>query len=194
MRLSVLVAIVLLATAGVGRAQDLVAVERPASDESCTLAMGRTQDLLREGQHVDAHLLAQTMSFLCLSSSAAWNILDAIALTHLEEHQRAHALLESLALRPGPLAARAEVLAAWVLVHGNLGGAPNTGRLAPHDAAYICTFECTFCVECAEGVLAGTCPNCGGNFSPRPIRPSHLLGRYPASVKRVVKAGGCAAA
>lgn len=61
-----------------------------------------------------------------------------------------------------------------------------------HDAV-ICTFECTFCEACASGVLGGLCPNCGGNFSPRPIRPASLLAKFPASTKRVVKAGGCSA-
>lgn len=62
------------------------------------------------------------------------------------------------------------------------------------DDAVICTFECTFCRDCAEGVLGGRCPNCGGNFVPRPVRPTALLEKYPASTKRVVKAGGCVAA
>lgn len=57
--------------------------------------------------------------------------------------------------------------------------------------ARICTFECTFCVSCAEDVLAGTCPNCGGNLVPRPIRPARLLHKYPASTQRVVKEHGC---
>jgi uncharacterized protein len=63
----------------------------------------------------------------------------------------------------------------------------------PPDAAeaVICTFECTFCSACADGVLEGVCPNCGGNFSPRPIRPAAMLAKYPASIKRVVKAEGC---
>jgi hypothetical protein len=62
--------------------------------------------------------------------------------------------------------------------------------LAPADDARICSFECTFCVECAEGALGGVCPNCGGNFVPRPIRPAHdwrggnCLGRHPASTQR----------
>jgi hypothetical protein len=64
--------------------------------------------------------------------------------------------------------------------------------LAPEsNDARICTYECTFCVECAETVLKGVCPNCGGNFSPRPIRPAHMLAKHPASTKRVVKAEGC---
>ena len=57
--------------------------------------------------------------------------------------------------------------------------------------AWICTFECTFCVDCVDGVLAGVCPNCGGDFVPRPIRPAHMLARHPASTQRVLKAGGC---
>lgn len=64
----------------------------------------------------------------------------------------------------------------------------------PPDAAdaVICTFECTFCRDCADTVLAGTCPNCGGNFAPRPIRPAALLLKYPASTERVHKPEGCA--
>lgn len=37
--------------------------------------------------------------------------------------------------------------------------------------ACICTYECTFCANCVETVLNNVCPNCGGGFSPRPIRP-----------------------
>lgn len=57
--------------------------------------------------------------------------------------------------------------------------------------AMICTFECTFCADCAAGVLGGICPNCGGSFSTRPIRPDAMLAKYPASTKRVLKAEGC---
>jgi hypothetical protein len=60
--------------------------------------------------------------------------------------------------------------------------------------ARICSFECTFCPDCAEARLGGTCPNCGGDFARRPIRPAQLLERYPASTERVLKAhAGCAA-
>jgi hypothetical protein len=59
--------------------------------------------------------------------------------------------------------------------------------------AVICTFECTFCSSCAQAILHGTCPNCGGNFSPRPIRPAHLLAKHPPSSDRVLKPGGCVA-
>lgn len=58
--------------------------------------------------------------------------------------------------------------------------------------AVICTFECTFCVRCAESVLKGACPNCGGNLVQRPIRPTALLEKYPPSTKRVLKENGCA--
>lgn len=64
----------------------------------------------------------------------------------------------------------------------------------PPDAenAVICSFECTFCTSCAQGPLAGVCPNCGGGFVPRPVRPAEKLPQYPASTKRVVKPEGCA--
>jgi hypothetical protein len=38
--------------------------------------------------------------------------------------------------------------------------------------ARICSFECTFCATCVDEVLQNVCPNCGGGFAPRPIRPS----------------------
>lgn len=53
--------------------------------------------------------------------------------------------------------------------------------------ARICSFECTFCADCAENLLGNVCPNCGGGFAPRPIRPSHnwkggnFLAEKPAS-------------
>jgi uncharacterized protein len=39
-------------------------------------------------------------------------------------------------------------------------------------AARICSYECTFCTECVENVLLNVCPNCGGGFVARPIRPA----------------------
>lgn len=37
--------------------------------------------------------------------------------------------------------------------------------------ARICTYECTFCADCVDTVLENVCPNCGGGFEKRPIRP-----------------------
>lgn len=55
--------------------------------------------------------------------------------------------------------------------------------------ARICSYECTFCAGCVDEVLANVCPNCGGGFTPRPVRPSrnwkndNYLGKDPASTK-----------
>ncbi|QEN88436.1 DUF1272 domain-containing protein [Labrys sp. KNU-23] len=57
--------------------------------------------------------------------------------------------------------------------------------------AMICTFECTFCADCAAGVFGGTCPNCGGELVRRPIRPAALLAKYPPSTERVLREGDC---
>ncbi len=67
--------------------------------------------------------------------------------------------------------------------------------LAPDSQeARICTFECTFCANCADGKFAGRCPNCGGELVRRPIRPPAALERFPASIERVRKNHpGCAA-
>ncbi len=44
--------------------------------------------------------------------------------------------------------------------------------LPPHaTTAMICSYECTFCARCVEEILENVCPNCGGGFCPRPIRP-----------------------
>jgi len=53
---------------------------------------------------------------------------------------------------------------------------PNCERcdvdLPPNAAdARICSYECTFCAACVDGALGNVCPNCGGGFAPRPIRP-----------------------
>ncbi len=57
--------------------------------------------------------------------------------------------------------------------------------------AVICSFECTFCRRCAETVLHGVCPNCGGELVRRPIRPAAKLQRHPASTERVYNPSGC---
>jgi hypothetical protein len=57
--------------------------------------------------------------------------------------------------------------------------------------ACICTYECTFCSECVDSLLRNVCPNCGGGFVPRPIRPKEerrsgvSLANQPSSTKRV---------
>lgn len=57
--------------------------------------------------------------------------------------------------------------------------------------ARICTYECTFCAICVADVLNGVCPNCQGNFAPRPIRPSAMLLKHPASTERYSRMGAC---
>jgi uncharacterized protein len=57
--------------------------------------------------------------------------------------------------------------------------------------ALICSFECTFCRDCAESKLGGRCPNCGGNLVVRPIRPAEKLTKFPASTQRIFKPQGC---
>lgn len=51
---------------------------------------------------------------------------------------------------------------------------------------YICSFECTWCGECARKRLSMTCPNCSGNLTPRPIRPASTLADHPPSNTRVI--------
>ncbi|MFT3974372.1 MAG: DUF1272 domain-containing protein [Amaricoccus sp.] len=63
--------------------------------------------------------------------------------------------------------------------------------LPPETDAHICSFECTFCRHCAEAVLGGVCPNCGGELVRRPIRPPNELAHHPASTHRVRPSGGC---
>ncbi|GAA1942703.1 DUF1272 domain-containing protein [Agromyces allii] len=51
---------------------------------------------------------------------------------------------------------------------------------------YICTFECTWCADCAATFPERRCPNCRGNLAVRPIRPERALAKNPASTVRVV--------
>jgi hypothetical protein len=60
--------------------------------------------------------------------------------------------------------------------------------LAPDAEALICSFECTWCPDCADGFPGHACPNCGGNLVPRPIRPAAGLSRHPPSTNRVTAA------
>jgi hypothetical protein len=65
--------------------------------------------------------------------------------------------------------------------------------LPPESAeARICSFECTFCVACADTKLKGSCPNCGGELVQRPRRPAAKLANNPPSSTRVFKPQGCA--
>jgi hypothetical protein len=65
----------------------------------------------------------------------------------------------------------------------------NCAKPLPPDSteARICSYECTFCAPCVDAVLHNVCPNCGGGFAPRPVRPSrnlkgdNYLGQNPAS-------------
>src|ERR1700760_2063286 len=56
--------------------------------------------------------------------------------------------------------------------------------------ARICSYECTFCADCVEHKLHNVCPNCGGGFAPRPIRPARewrsglSVAKRPASTQR----------
>lgn len=56
--------------------------------------------------------------------------------------------------------------------------------------ARICSFECTFCTDCAA-TLGSRCPNCGGELVARPRRPAAKLARFPAATERVLKPHGC---
>jgi uncharacterized protein len=50
---------------------------------------------------------------------------------------------------------------------------------------------CTFCADCMKNRLGGKCPNCGGEFVRRPVRPVAALARFPASTQRVYNPAGC---
>jgi hypothetical protein len=64
-------------------------------------------------------------------------------------------------------------------------------KALPPDSpeARICSYECTFCATCVDTLLGNVCPNCGGDFVPRPIRPANnwkddnYLGKDPASTQ-----------
>lgn len=62
---------------------------------------------------------------------------------------------------------------------------PDSGKVM------ICSFECTFCADCAENILHGICPNCGGDLTRRPQRSAKFLVKNPASTERIVKENGC---
>ena len=51
--------------------------------------------------------------------------------------------------------------------------------------ARICSYECTFCAHCVETKIGNVCPNCGGGFAPRPIRPMREWRAGVCAVKQV---------
>jgi len=57
--------------------------------------------------------------------------------------------------------------------------------------ALICSFECTFCQDCADTRLGGRCPNCGGGLVARPLRPADRLAAFPAATRRHLRAAPC---
>jgi len=65
----------------------------------------------------------------------------------------------------------------------------NTSLPPQSTEARICSYECTFCASCVDAVLGNVCPNCGGGFAPRPIRPArnwkndNYLGKDPAATR-----------
>lgn len=67
----------------------------------------------------------------------------------------------------------------------------NCNRPLPPEVrdAMICSFECTFCADCVEKILLNVCPNCGGGFERRPVRPvqnrkgENDTAHYPPSTK-----------
>jgi uncharacterized protein len=67
----------------------------------------------------------------------------------------------------------------------------NCNKPLPPNApdARMCSYECTFCADCVEQVLFNVCPNCGGGFEKRPVRPAtnwknnNYLGADPASTQ-----------
>jgi hypothetical protein len=65
----------------------------------------------------------------------------------------------------------------------------NCGKSLPNECgdAMICTFECTYCLDCVTDILHNVCPNCGGGFEKRPVRPKRLLEKYPTRGNRILQ-------
>ena len=65
----------------------------------------------------------------------------------------------------------------------------NCGKHLPPSSteAMICTFECTFCSNCVNAILHNVCPNCGGGFEKRPVRPFEKLLKFPAKAEQYLK-------
>ena len=76
-----------------------------------------------------------------------------------------------------------EPLAAVAILDAMLELRPSCEQCAhelPPDSveAMICSYECTFCRSCVDEVLSNVCPNCGGGFERRPVRPAHEWRRH----------------
>ena len=65
----------------------------------------------------------------------------------------------------------------------------NCGKKLPNDSteAMICTFECTYCSDCVNQLLYNVCPNCGGGFEKRPVRPKDKLAKNPPQTHEYIK-------
>ncbi len=65
----------------------------------------------------------------------------------------------------------------------------NCNKPLPPNAtnAMVCSYECTFCTDCVDNVLQNVCPNCGGGFEKRPVRPKEKLIKDPATTKVTYK-------
>lgn len=65
----------------------------------------------------------------------------------------------------------------------------NCNKELPIDSieAMICTFECTFCKDCVDNLFHNVCPNCGGGFTTRPIRPKKYLDKYAIGKNTIYK-------
>jgi hypothetical protein len=65
----------------------------------------------------------------------------------------------------------------------------NCNKNLPNDShsAMICSYECTFCKNCVDGVLFNVCPNCGGGFEKRPTRPKEDLAKNPVKADNIFK-------
>ncbi|MEM8696936.1 MAG: DUF1272 domain-containing protein [Pseudomonadota bacterium] len=59
---------------------------------------------------------------------------------------------------------------------------------AAAPGAHICTSESIFCNDSTKACLVGSCPSCGGELKPRPMRATALLERFSASIERKYKA------
>ena len=59
----------------------------------------------------------------------------------------------------------------------------DTDLPADEGGAFICSFECTFCADCADA-LDERCPNCRGELLDRPARTGKALKANPASTER----------